>query len=116
MKKWILSAALFMAANCMQAQDVFNTLLEKASHEVNTNDANDYNTKINYFYLTALNYMKTKAAPQDIAQWKVLDEQALAMQAYVTDFIGWMSRTRDEELRRRGIQSLHRSQRRASVL
>ena len=30
MKKWILSAALFMAANCMQAQDVFNTLLEKA--------------------------------------------------------------------------------------
>lgn len=105
MKKWILSAALFMAANCMQAQDVFNTLLEKASHEVNTNDANDYNTKINYFYLTALNYMKTKAAPQDIAQWKVLDEQALAMQAYVTDFIGWMSRTRDEELRRRGIQT-----------
>ncbi len=105
MKKWILSAALFMAANCMQAQDVFNTLLEKASHEVNTNDANDYNTKINYFYLTALNYMKTKAAPQDIAQWKVLDEQALAMQAYVTDFIGWMSRTCDEELRRRGIQA-----------
>ena len=51
MKKWILSAALFMAANCMQAQDVFNTLLEKASHEVNTNDANDYNTKINYFYI-----------------------------------------------------------------
>ena len=27
------------------------------------------------------------------------------MQAYVTDFIGWMSRTRDEELRRRGIQA-----------
>ena len=63
MKKWILSAALFMAANCMQAQDVFNTLLEKASHEVNTNDANDYNTKINYFYLTALNLHENESCP-----------------------------------------------------
>ena len=104
MKKWILSAALLMAANCLQAQEVFNTLLEKASEVVNTNDVNDYNTKINYFYLTALNYMKTQANPQDAAQFKVLDEQALAMQAYVTDFISWMSKTRDEDLRRQGIQ------------
>lgn len=105
MKKWIFSAALLiMTANCIQAQEVFDTLREKASHIVNTNDVNDYNTKINYFYLTALNYMKMKASPQDATQWKILDEQALAMQAYVSEFIGWMSRTQDADLRRRGIQ------------
>ena len=79
MKKWILSAALLLAAGGLQAQEVFDTLLEKASQVVNTNDVNDYNTKINYFYFTALNYMKTQARPQDAAQYKVLDEQALAM-------------------------------------
>lgn len=104
MKKWILPTVLFVTANYIQAQEVFNTLLEKASYVVNTNDVNDYSTKINYFYLTALNYMKTKADPHDTAQWKILDEQALAMQTYVSDFIDWMSRTRDEKLRRRGIQ------------
>lgn len=103
MKKWILSAALLLAAGGLQAQEVFDTLLEKASQVVNTNDVNDYNTKINYFYFTALNYMKTQARPQDAAQYKVLDEQALAMQAFVTDFIGWMARTKDEDLRLRGI-------------
>ena len=50
MKKWILSAALLLAAGGLQAQEVFDTLLEKASQVVNTNDVNDYNTKINYFY------------------------------------------------------------------
>lgn len=104
MKKWILSAALFVSASCIQAQEVFNTLLEKASEVVNTNDINDYNTKINYFYFTALNYMKSQAKPQNTAQYKVLDEQALAMQAYVTDFIAWISQTKDEERRRKGVE------------
>ena len=109
MKKWILSAALLVSANCIQAQEVFDTLLEKASRVVNTNDVNDYNTKINYFYFTALNYMKSKAKPQDAAQYKVLDEQALAMQAYVTDFIAWISRTKDEQLRRKGVELFART-------
>ena len=104
MKKWILSVALLISASGMQAQEIFNTLLNKASQVVNENDANDYNTKINYFYFTALNYMKTKVKPQDVAQYKVLDEQALAMQTYVTEFIGWISRTKDADLRRKGIE------------
>lgn len=104
MKKWILSAALLLSASYMQGQEVFNTLLEKASHVVNTNDVNDYNTKINYFYFTALNYMKSQAKPENAAQYKILDDQALAMQAYVTDFIAWMSQTKDTELRRKGIE------------
>ena len=69
MKKWILSAALLLSASYMQGQEVFNTLLEKASHVVNTNDVNDYNTKINYFYYTALNYMKSQAKPENAAQY-----------------------------------------------
>lgn len=104
MKKWILSAALLISTAGVQAQEIFNTLLEKSSQVVNTNDVNDYNTKINYFYFTALNYMKTQAKPQDAAQYKILDEQALAMQSYVTDFVAWISKTKDEDLRRKGIE------------
>lgn len=104
MKRWIIIGAFVSFATCMQAQDVFNTLLNQAAVTVNTHDANDYTTKVNYFYLTALNYMKSEARPQNATQYKILDEQALAMRQFVTRFINWISHTPNEKLRRKGIR------------
>ncbi len=99
MKKWIFILAL-LSTPALQAQEVFNTLLDKAWQVVNTKDANDYETKINYFYVTALNYMKGKMGEADEIQYKILDDQAIAMQNYVTDFFKYMGAVKDENERR----------------
>lgn len=102
MKKWIFILAL-LSTPALQAQEVFNTLLDKAWQVVNTKDANDYEAKINYFYVTALNYMKGKIGQADEVQYKIMDEQAIAMQNYVTDFFKYMGTVKDEDERRKVI-------------
>ena len=102
MKKWIFILAL-LSTPALQAQEVFNTLLDKAWQVVNTKDANDYEAKINYFYVTALNYMKGKIGQADEVQYKIMDEQAIAMQNYVTDFFKYMGTVKNEDERRKVI-------------
>ena len=96
MKKWILILMIFSSVSYLKAQEVFNTMLEKATSVVNSEDRNDYNTKINYFYYTELNYMKNKSKASNQAGFKVLDEQAYAMQEFVTDFFKQMAAANDK--------------------
>lgn len=105
MKKRIIIGIFIAFSVQMQAQDTFHTLLNQAAIAVNTHDANDYTTKVNYFYLTALNYMLSEMKPQDTAQFRILDEQALAMHRFVSRFIDWISHTSNEKLRRKGIKA-----------
>lgn len=105
MKKWIIIGFLIAFSAQIQAQETYNTLLNQAAVAVNTHDANDYTTKVNYFYLTALNYMISEMKPQDAAQYRILDEQALAMHRFVSRFIDWISHTPHEKLRRKGIKA-----------
>ena len=97
MKKWILMLMVFSSVSCLKAQEVFNTILEKATSVVNSEDRNDYNTKISYFYYTELNYMKYKAKASYQAGFKILDEQAYAMQEFVTDFFKQMAMASDDK-------------------
>lgn len=97
MKKWILMLMVFSSVSCLKAQEVFNTILEKATSVVNSEDRNDYNTKISYFYYTELNYMKNKAKASNQAGFKILDEQAYAMQEFVTDFFKQMAMASDDK-------------------
>jgi len=97
MKKWIVMLMFFSPTFSLKAQEVFNTILEKATSVVNSEDRNDYNTKINYFYYTELNYMKNKSKASNQAGFKVLDEQAYAMQEFVTDFFKQMASANDNK-------------------
>ncbi len=105
MKKYIILLTLLtFSFSGIQAQEIFHTLLDKANTIVNENSINDYNTKVYYFYSTALNYLQTKIKPKNTAQYQILDEQALAMQTFVSNFIKWMAETKDTSLRKKGIQ------------
>lgn len=97
MRKWMLLLMVLSSVSCLKAQEVFGTILEKATSVVNSEDRNDYNTKINYFYYTELNYMKNKAKAANEAGLKVLDEQAYAMQEFVTDFFKQMASANDDK-------------------
>ncbi len=97
MKKWILLLMIVSSTSYIKAQEVFSMILENATNVVNTEDRNDYNTKINYFYYTELNYMKMKSKASNDAAYKVLDDQAYAMQEFVTDFFKQMAAVSDDK-------------------
>lgn len=90
-RKGIILLTLLLSAPCLKAQEVFNALLEKAASAVHAESSDDYSTKINYFYYTELHYMKNKSKASNQAGYKVLDEQAYAMQEFVTDFFKQMA-------------------------
>lgn len=85
MKK-ICMAALFALATLQgQGQEVYNHLYESATQVMNNPEASESQTKINHFYVTALNYLKgTASAKMESVTTTFLDTQAY----YLSEFVG----------------------------
>lgn len=85
MKKILLVAGFLLATLQGQSQEVYNHLYESAMQVVNNPEAPESQTKINHFYVTALNYLKAKSAEQmGSVTTTFLDTQAY----YLSEFVG----------------------------
>ena len=85
MKKLLIAACLALGCMSGQAQEVFNRLYESASAVVNDPEATESKTKLNHFYMTALNYVKGTASERmETVTTTFLDTQAY----YLSEFVG----------------------------
>lgn len=100
MKK--LAALFFLAATNLQAQNVYNTVLDNATRIVNAPTSNDTQTRIAQFKRTALVYMRTKAFERtDSVPAKFLDTQAYYLSDFVTLFFDEMLKSNEESKRKK---------------
>lgn len=85
--KYLLFAIMMMgAANTVSAQDVYNIIRQKAEDIVNNPRATQFDTKVNQFKLTALTYLTRKGAKNGEMEAAVMDNQALAMNIFLTNY------------------------------
>lgn len=85
MKKLLIMTCLAFGSMSGQAQEVFNRLYESASAVIADPEASESKTKLNHFYITALNYIKGTAAERtEAVTTTFLDTQAY----YLSEFVG----------------------------
>lgn len=88
MKKIIFAAILLMTCVNIQAQEVYDYLLDKAEQVVNNPESKDFDLKVAQFKSTAMRYFRKKIIERDGSVSVVwLDEQALALNEFVTNFL-----------------------------
>lgn len=88
MKKMICMAMLLLAVANSQAQEVYDYLLDKAEQVVNNPQSNDFDLKVAQFKYTAMRYFRKKIIQQEGSISTVwLDEQALALNEFVTNYL-----------------------------
>ncbi len=88
MKKLTLIAMMLLATSAMQAQEVYDYLLDKAEQVINDPKSTDFDLKVSQFKATAMRYFRKNIIEQEgsiSAQW--LDEQALALNEFVTNYL-----------------------------
>lgn len=87
MKKLIIGACFVLVCLHANSQEVYNKLYNSATEVLNDPQAAEIKTKINYFYLTELNYLKAKAGAQmETVTTSFLDTQAYYLSEYVGAF------------------------------
>jgi hypothetical protein len=90
MKKSILFAVIMLAVTSVQeikAQEVYDYLLDKAELVINDPNSKDFDLKVAQFKFTAMRYFRKNIILQEgsiSSTW--LDEQALALNEFVTNY------------------------------
>ncbi|MDE5560623.1 MAG: hypothetical protein K2J00_02285 [Bacteroidaceae bacterium] len=104
MKK-IFIIAIFMAtaAGSAQAQEIFDYLLDKNELVINDAESSDFDLKVAQFKFTAMRYFRKNIIQQEgsiSSAW--LDEQALALNEFVTNYLMELSQNSnaDEKTRK----------------
>ena len=95
MKK-ILFISLFIG-NCMcsQAQEIYNRIYESAIQVTSNPESPESEVKLNHFYVTALNYLKSESSEQmKEVTTTFLDTQAYYLSEFVTSFFKDLSQAR----------------------
>ena len=99
MKKLLLLLALMTVGfGQMQAQEVYNYLVKKATEKVNSPYTNEYELKKYDFELTALNYIKNYAFKTNRSiTTSFLDEQAYNLDCFVLAYMMQMQKTASQD-------------------
>lgn len=98
MKKLTLIALMLLAANSMKAQEVYDYLLDKSEQVINNPESKEFDLKVAQFKATAMRYFRKHIILQEgsiSGQW--LDEQALALNEFVTNYLMELSQNSHAE-------------------
>lgn len=89
MKKIIFLALFFIIASAqIKAQEVYDYLLDKSELVINNTQSNTFDRKIAEFKIAAMTYFRKNIILRDGAVSSVwLDEQALALNEFVTNYL-----------------------------
>ena len=88
MKKLFIIALLLIATANINAQEIYDYLLDKSEQVINNPRSNDFELKVAQFKATAMRYFRKNIIKQEgsvSSTW--LDEQALALNEFVTNFL-----------------------------
>ncbi len=88
MKKLVLIAMVLLATSSAKAQEIYDYLLDKAELVINNPNSSEFDLKVAQFKFTAMRYFRKNIIQQEggiSAQW--LDEQALALNEFVTNYL-----------------------------
>jgi hypothetical protein len=88
MKKFFIIALLLIATANINAQEIYDYLLDKSEQVINNPRSNDFELKVAQFKATAMRYFRKNIIKQEgsvSSTW--LDEQALALNEFVTNFL-----------------------------
>jgi hypothetical protein len=88
MKKLIIMTLLMMGTCTMQAQEVYDYLLDKSEQIIDNPQSKDFDLKIAQFKVTAMRYFRKHIIQQEgsiSSTW--LDAQALALNEFVTNYL-----------------------------
>ncbi len=102
MKKLAIIAMMLLATGTMKAQEVYDYLLDKSEQVINDPNSNEFNLKVAQFKATAMRYFRKNIIQQEgsiSAQW--LDEQALALEMFVTNYLQELSKNSHVEAKTR---------------
>ncbi len=87
MKKLLIALVMMGAASTMNAQEVFNYLLDKSEKIVNNPKASDFDLKVNQFKVTALRYIPTTGIKmKGGVSTEFMDVQAYSMNAFILSY------------------------------
>lgn len=88
MKKLIIMTLLIMGTCTMQAQEVYDYLLDKSEQIIDNPQSKDFDLKIAQFKVTAMRYFRKHIIQQEGSISSIwLDEQALALNEFVTNYL-----------------------------
>lgn len=88
MKKLIIMTLLMMGTCTMQAQEVYDYLLDKSEQIIDNPQSKDFDLKIAQFKVTAMRYFRKHIIQQEGSISSIwLDEQALALNEFVTNYL-----------------------------
>ncbi len=102
MKKLAIIAMMLLATGSMKAQEVYDYLLDKSEQVINNPNSKEFDLKIAQFKATAMRYFRRNIIQQEgsiSAQW--LDEQALALEMFVTNYLQELSKNSHTEAKTR---------------
>lgn len=88
MKKLCIIALMLFAGSTMKAQEVYDYLLDKSEQVINNPESKEFDLKVAQFKSTAMRYFRKNIILQEgsiSSQW--LDEQALALNEFVTNYL-----------------------------
>ena len=89
MERLFIFALLMTAATAnIKAQEIYDYLLDKSEQVINNPESKDFDLKIAQFKATAMRYFRKKIILQEgsvSSTW--LDEQALALNEFVTNYL-----------------------------
>lgn len=95
MKKLLLISLLIASGMCGQAQEIYNRIYNSAIQVTNNPESPESEVKLNHFYVTALNYLKSESAKQmKEVTTTFLDTQAYYLSEFVTSFFNHLSQAR----------------------
>lgn len=98
MKRLTIIALMLLAANSMKAQEVYDYLLDKSEQVINNPESKEFDLKVSQFKATAMRYFRKHIILQEggiSGQW--LDEQALALNEFVTNYLMELSQNSHAE-------------------
>lgn len=98
MKKLGIIAMMLFMAGAMKAQDVYDYLLDKSEQVINDPASQEFDLKVAQFKAAAMRYFRKNIIQQEggiSGQW--LDEQALALNEFVTDYLMELSQNSGAE-------------------
>lgn len=87
MKRFVMLVVLSCCLMPGFSQEIFNRLYTSASEVLNNPESNEAKTKLNYFFLTELNYLRSTAEQRlPEVTTTFLDNQAYYLSEFVTSF------------------------------
>lgn len=98
MKKLGIIAMMLLMTGTMKAQEVYDYLLDKSEQVINDPESKEFDQKVALFKTTAMRYFRKNIILQEggiSGQW--LDEQALALNEFVTNYLMELSQNSDAE-------------------